>query len=259
MEEQMELTMKDILEKYSDCDMFSLTGEIYNYNITEKEYLDALKAIKNKQKKEIKNFYDEHKSEFESYPSFEELYSDIEKECYEYNSEENKKRYLEEKFDKRFYYEYKKMLMSDKKIKKIRENFFHCSFIVDEVGKTTKYGNGCTRLFRIFYSRISMLIDRENEKNNFCFNDGKEPIKQVPRKLRDYCLKYEISFFNEVTESSRLMINYYFPLNENTKKYLLKYKTDFDLQELQDLTIYKNNKVKFYSCTHEKFNSLKSN
>ena len=255
----MELTMKDILEKYSDCDMFSLTGEIYNYNITEKEYLDALKAIKNKQKKEIKNFYDEHKSEFESYPSFEELYSDIEKECYEYNSEENKKRYLEEKFDKRFYYEYKKMLMSDKKIKKIRENFFHCSFIVDEVGKTTKYGNGCTRLFRIFYSRISMLIDRENEKNNFCFNDGKEPIKQVPRKLRDYCLKYEISFFNEVTESSRLMINYYFPLNENTKKYLLKYKTDFDLQELQDLTIYKNNKVKFYSCTHEKFNSLKSN
>ena len=50
----MELTMKDILEKYSDCDMFSLTGEIYNYSITEKEYLNALKEIKNKNKKEIK-------------------------------------------------------------------------------------------------------------------------------------------------------------------------------------------------------------
>ena len=101
-----------------------------------------------------------------------------------------------------------------------------------------------------------MLIDRENEKNNFCFNEGKEPIKKVPRKLKDYCLKYEVSFFNSVTVSSILMINYYFPLNEYTKKYLLKFKTDFDLKELQDLTIYKNNKVQFYSCTHEGFNSL---
>ena len=109
--------------------------------------------------------------------------------------------------------------------------------------------------YKFFYQKPTKKFDIYN----FCFNDGKKPIKQVPRKLRDYCIKYEISFFNEVTESSRLMINYYFPLNENTKKYLLKFKTDFDLKELQDLTIYKNNKVKFYSCTHEKFNSLKSN
>ena len=253
------MTMKEILEKYSLCDMFSLTGKIYNCCITEQEYLNALREIKNKDMEELKKFYDEHQREYESYPSFDKLYSEIEKECYEYNSEENKKKYLEEKFDKEFYFEYKKMFMSDSEINKIRENFFHCSFIADEVGKTTRYGNDNPKLFRLFYSRISMLIDRENEKNNFCFNEGEEPIMKVPIELRDYCLKCQVSFFNSVTESSRLMINYYFPLNDNTKKYLLKFKTDFDLEELQDLTIYKNNKIQFYSCTHEKFNSLNNN
>lgn len=253
------MTMNEILEKYSDCDMFSLTGDIYNYSITEQEYLNALRKAKNKNKKEIKSFYDEHKSEFGNYPDFDKLYSEIEKECYEYNSEENKKKYLDEKFDKRIYFEYKKMHMSDRKIKKIRENFFRCSFIVDEIGKTTRYGKECPKLFIIFYSKISMLIDRENEMNSFCFNHGKNPIKQVPRSLRKYCSRYEILFFNEVTESSKLMINYYFSLNENTKKYLLKFKTDFDLKKLQDLAIYKNNKIKFYSCTHEGFNSLGKN
>ena len=43
------------------------------------------------------------------------------------------------------------------------------------------------------------------------------------------------------------------------KKYLLKFRTDFDLQELQDLTLYKNNEVQFYSCTHEKLNLLEKN
>ncbi len=252
----MKLTMKDILEKYSDCDMISLTGGTYKCCITEKEYLDALNKIKNEKKKELKRFYDEHQSEFEDYPSFEELYREIEKECYEYNSDDNKEKYLEEVFDKKWYYELKNMFMSDKRIEKMRKDFFHCHFIIDEVGKTTKYGNGCPRLFREFYTEISMLIDRENDKNNFCFNIGSSPLKKVPRKIRDYCLKYEVSFTNSVTESCMLMINYYFPLNDAIKSYLLKFKTDFDLQELQDLTIYKNNKVKFYSCTHEIYNSL---
>ena len=52
------------------------------------------------------------------------------------------------------------------------------------------------------------------------------------------------------------MINYYFVLNDATKKYLLKFKDDFNMDELEDLTLYKDDQVLFYSCTHEKFNSL---
>ena len=46
-----------------------------------------------------------------------------------------------------------------------------------------------------------------------------------------------------------------FSFNEETKKYLLKYNSDFDLVGLEDLALYKDNKIKFSSCTHEKFNS----
>jgi len=52
------------------------------------------------------------------------------------------------------------------------------------------------------------------------------------------------------------MINYYFKLNDETKKYLLKFDNDFCLEPLEDLAIYKDNELKFYSCTHERFNSL---
>lgn len=253
----MTLTMNELLEKYSDCDMFSLTGGVYNCNITEKEFLNALNKMKEKEKQQLKDFYNKNLEDFADYPSFDELYSNIEKECYEYNREENRKKYLEEKFDTKVYHEYKKMFMSDEKIEKIRNRFFHCSFIADEIGKTTKYGS--KRLFYNFYAGIGMLIDRENSIKDYCFDNGKEPIKQVPKELRDCCLYYEVSFFNSVTESGGLMINYYFPLNDYTKKYLLKFKTDFDLSDLQDLTIYKNKEVKFYSCTHERFNSLEIN
>ena len=52
------------------------------------------------------------------------------------------------------------------------------------------------------------------------------------------------------------MVKYYFKLNDKSKEYLLRYKSDFDLDNLEDLTIYKKNKIEFYSCTHEQYNSL---
>lgn len=52
------------------------------------------------------------------------------------------------------------------------------------------------------------------------------------------------------------MINYYFNLNSETKKYLLKFQDDFCLEPLEDLTLYKEDEIKFYSCTHEGFNTI---
>ena len=53
------------------------------------------------------------------------------------------------------------------------------------------------------------------------------------------------------------MLNYYFDLNDETKKFLLKFKNDFKIKgNLYDLAFYKNNELIFSSCTHEQYNSL---
>ena len=43
---KMKLTMKQILEKYSDCDTFCLTGMVDGYKVSEKEFSDALAYMK---------------------------------------------------------------------------------------------------------------------------------------------------------------------------------------------------------------------
>ena len=48
---------------------------------------------------------------------------------------------------------------------------------------------------------------------------------------------------------------YRFRLTEETKNWLLQYKTDYDLDELEDLAFYKGEKLLFSSCTHEGFHS----
>ena len=271
------LTMKEILNKYSDCDMFSLTGGIVRYNtqekfkspledylktnqintsdalfndeeilndikklaceselearkfdeqflekfnVTEKEFIDALNNIRKKDKEELRKRYEMIKQYLIGYPQFEELYAEIERECYEF-----------------------------------KKNKCH-SFISDLVGKTTKYGKEHEEFFQNFYFVIEMSIERQNKKEEYCISNGISPIENVPVKLKDYLLHYEISFYNQVTISGQLMINYYFSLNDETKEYLLKFKTDFDLNDLQDLALYNNGEVKFYSCTHEGYNSL---
>ena len=144
------------------------------------------------------------------------------------------------------------MGITDKKIKKN----FRCSFIADHVGKTTKYGNEHKGFFWNFYHDVATNIDREKDKEEYCINDGKSPLEQIPSELKKHLLHYEVSFFNAVTVSSGLMINYYFKLNEETKKYLLQFRNDFYINGLEDLTFYKDNEIQFYSCTHEGFNSI---
>jgi len=178
------------------------------------------------------------------------LYEEIESECYNFDSEENRQKYFDD------YYSDKKTGISEEQIKRFKEKIFRCSFIADNVGKTTKYGNEHSGFFRNLYHDIAMNIDREKDKKEFCVSDGVSPLEQIPEELKEHFLYYEISFFNAVTISGGLMINYYFKLNNESKKYLLKFKNDFYINELEDLTFYKNGKEKFYSCTHEQFNSI---
>ena len=193
---------------------------------------------------------------FDNLPDFETLYNEIYQECLDFCNDENKKKYVENTFTD----EYVKLLSQfgsdENRINDLRENFFHCSFIADTVGKSTKYGKDDNGFFHNFYHSVGMDIDRLNYKRKYINITGNSPLSKVPEELKDSLLSYEVSFFNYVTLSGDLMINYYFKFNDAVKDYLLKYATDYDLKELQDLTLYKGDDVKYYSCTHEQFCSL---
>lgn len=252
----MGLTMHKILNKFNDCNIFSLTGNALDYHISEDEFINALNKIKQKDKQELKEIYISNKEKLEKYPDFEILYNEIEQECHEFNSEENREYYLNKHFNKKEITKFKKLGFSDQKINHMKQDFFHCSFIADRVGQTTKYGKENRGLFYNFYTRISMNIDREQLKEKYCNLDKTSPLEQIPNELKNHLLYYEISFYNSVTVSGGLMINYYFKLNQPTKEYLLQFRNDFELNELDDLTLYKDKEEKFYSCTHEGFNSI---
>ena len=249
----MKLTMKEILEKYNYCDTFCLTGMVNGYKVSEKEFYDALDYKKERNRRYLEREYNKYELQQKGYPEFDKLYSEIEQECKEfYNNEENRQKYIRESYQK-----YKSWGFSDEQIKDIDiSNNFKYSLIVSLVGKTTKYGNEYEDYFHRFYYYVSENLDIENDKTKYCFNNGKNPIEQVPQELKEYLIRYETSFYNEVTASGQLMINYYFYLNNKTKHYLLMFKSDFDLEGLDDLAIYKCDDVEFCSCTHEKFNSL---
>ena len=251
----MGLTMEKILNRYSDCNKFSLTGRVLKYNITEEEFFNALAKIETKTKEEKRIIYEKNKNKFVNYPDFDTLYEEIKQECNNFDSEENRIFYLNKRYNEKIN-QYKKIGITDEKIEKMKENFFNCRFIADFVGKTTKYGKEHQSFFWNLYYDIAMNIDRKKDKEKYCVNNRISPIEQIPQGLKEHLLYYEISFYNAVTISGGLMINYYFKLNEETKNYLLQFRNDFDMQELEDLTFYKNDEIKFYSCTHEQFNSI---
>ena len=284
----MGLTMKKILNKYEDCNKFSLTGKVsrYNitipreeyereiqkinpkdrrkfleqyivkYNVTEDEFLNALVKIEEHNKDEKRKIYENNKEKFVNYPEFDKLYDEIKQECYDFDCEENRQFYINKHYSDDKLEKYRKMGMSDEEINEMKENFFRCSFIVDQVGKITKYGNEYMGFFWNLYHDIAMNIERQKNKEIYCINNGKSPLEQIPLELKEHFLYYEVSYFNSVTISGGLMINYYFKFNDETKKYLLRFRNDFYLRDLEDLTLYKDDEIRFSSCTHEEFNSI---
>lgn len=284
----MGLTMNKILEKFDDCNKFSLTGNVLRYNvtisqeefeketekmnsrerqkfleqfvekytITEEEFSKALEKMEERNKEEKRKIYENNKEKFVNYPEFDELYDEIKKECKDFDCDKNRQFYINKHYGDDTVKEYKDMGMSDEKINKIKNDFFCCSFIADNGGETTKYGSEYRGFFWRFYHDVAMMIDRQNDKKRYCVSNGKSPLEQIPAELKKHFLYYEISYFNSVTTSGGLMINYYFKLNDETKKYLLQFRNDFYLGDLEDLSLYKDDELKFSSCTHEGFNSI---
>ena len=71
--------------------------------------------------------------------------------------------------------------------------------------------------------------------------------------LKPFLISKRLSYSWHCTETSFFAIVFKFKLNQETKKYLLNFKSDYDLSGLEDLALYKGDKILFSSCTHEQF------
>ncbi len=158
--------MDELLNKYSDCDSFSLTHSLYRNKIiiTEEEFNGAINKILEKDKKELKNKYKRYQDWLIDSPSFNKIYSDIVNECYEYSKHSK-----------------------------------CASFIVDEVGRNTKYGEQYQNYFYQFYMNVGMTIDRENDKEIYFDKRKYQPSDILSKELRNKLLYYEFLFYNNVT------------------------------------------------------------
>lgn len=229
------ITMIELLEKFDECDTFSLTGSIENVIITSESKNFALDEIKKINRTYLLEYYNKLKDQYSFIP-FDDLYNEIEKECIDFE-------------------------ITQKDIYMKKYGFFDNSFICDCVmseknGKRTKYTEP-EGFFWHFYHLMGQNLDRKLYVEKLNNNKLNAIDKIKDNLLKKNLIKYEILFHNHCTESGSLMINYYFKLNEETKKWLLQFKNDFAIEgELDDLAFYKNDEIKFSSCTHEKFNSL---
>ena len=250
------MNIENLLNTFKDIDKICLTASITGIEISEDEFNKALEVNVKQGKEYLLERYNENKDKFNNLPDFETLYNEIYQECLDFYNEENKKKYIEKTFTDEYVNLLLKFGSDEKRINNLKENFFHCSFIADTVGKSTKYGKNDNGFFYHFYHSIGMDIDRLNDIRKYININGNSPLSKVPDELKSSLISYEVSYFNYVTLSSILMINYYFKYTDEVKNYLLKYVTDYNLNELQDLTLYKGDEVKYYSCTHEQFCSL---
>lgn len=78
--------------------------------------------------------------------------------------------------------------------------------------------------------------------------DGEEVLKF---NLQDI----KAGFVWHCNVSSELSKTFFFELNEDTKKWLLRHGNDYAFEILQDLAFYNGDKLLFSSCTHERFHT----
>lgn len=234
----MEITMKDILEEFNYCNVFSLTSSLPIKSIPTSDKAKLLKQNLINEKQYLLEYYQNFAKKEKIDIDFELLFSDIIKECETF--------YTKIK-DKNF-----KNLCGQK----------NSPFICDYVGKNTKYSKPLNLIWHFYHNIQNALMANDNLLNipeidlfqsSAIFND-KDNV------LKNNFIKYEYTFSSHCTKGP-LQLVLYFKLNNETKNWLLQFKNDYDLANtnFEDLAIYNNDKIKFSSCTHEKFNSLGSN
>ncbi len=220
--------MQYLLDKYSDCDSFSLCALVVDNSITQEEATRSLLENQALNKTKLQELYNTYKDQISE--DFETIYREVLAECKEFQ----------------------------KTVKaKNSDEFYHCSFICDQVGQTTKYFTP-TEFFWHLYLTLGMELDQNEELDKLLSSDKTSSISLLTTpeyaELKPYLIEFKYTFQTHCTTCGNLQIEMRFSLNEQTKRWLLKHKNDYDFDgELQDLAFYKNNKLRFSSCTHEGF------
>ena len=227
--------------------MFSLSRYYGNENIDDLEAKQLIEKVKTCSKEECREIYKQIMSN-ENLPSFDELIEEIREEieqfdAYEYAKQNALPLWMEEMIERK-QYEWKYLILGDS-------------------GKrVTKYDDEYG-----MFSKIYKILIRENRNLNRIYDLQKTSTERKNvvesemsyAELKPYLKRKELSFETHCTMGP-LFETYYFELNDITKKWLLKYKSVFDFngeyrEYLQDLALYKNEKLMFSSCTHEEFHS----
>lgn len=224
------LDMQGLLEKYLPlADSFSLTCAYGEYGISEEKANEALKTVREDCYKTAEaQFLLAAESERKKLPPFKTIYADIEKEYREYCREHSAL------IDANDGYACFSDVFSGDKVYSSLYELWHTYNEVDFAG-TCEY-----ILEKLKKCENSRPIDKE-------LDCGENAV------LKDNLIKTEVTFVWHCTRSAELSKVFHIKLNEDTVGWLKKFKTDYDLDALEDLAFYKKGKLLFSSCTHERF------
>ncbi len=108
------------------------------------------------------------------------------------------------------------------------------------------------------YNREILLRELSEDLSALARNVKKLPIEielsqEELSPLKPFLLSVRLSCVWHCTTSGQLHKIFRFRLTEETKRWLLRFPTDYDLQPLEDLAFYRGEKILFSSCTHEEF------
>lgn len=233
--------MKALLNKYKHATTFSLTGPFQKgyhkehpygiYTLDAPTANNALKDVYSRIITQLRSRYSNWPvNEIKLHPSFDDLIEGIQEEVINHSN-----RLLNHKL-------------------KTNESPFMCDVFIQ--------GNANHKepldLWH-FYHDISLFEDTYKPtinalKQNKIKRDI-DDIFEIPyyAPLQPCLINTKISFFWHCTQSSQLAITYFFQLNPLSIRWLEQRENEFDMQELEDLAFYKDDKLLFSSCTHEMY------
>lgn len=227
------LDMAGILEKYLPlADSFSLTCPYGKNRISEQLAAEALKKVNESAYRQAETeFMGAAEEERAKLPSFKKIYADLEN-------------------------EYKAYCRQNSAL--IEANDGYGCFTDVFSGEREKY-NSLDELWHA-YSAVDFTGTCEYILEKLKKEQTERPLTEElesdeNKALKDNLIKTEVTFVWHCTSSSELSKVFYFKLNEQTIVWLKKFKSDYDLELLEDLAFYKKGKLLFSSCTHERFHS----
>lgn len=218
------LNMKEILDLYPNATVFSLTMPYGYFYVPKNQANEILDSSRRFISRFIEDFYERYLSdkEKEKLPSLEKIVLEVSQEI-----------------------EYFKITNRD-------------SDILDIIGSdgATKYTTPLEFFFRL-YQVLEIQYEIEKNLDSLVACDIPPEIFEVLDIKEFEVLKnnfdhVELSYMWHCSTAKELQKTFFFKLNEETKAWLLQYKTDYEFDTLSDLGLYEEDDLLFSSYTKGK-------